>query len=431
MTVFQIKNQQLTCEKVFLSTIAAEVGTPVYIYSKEDLLHRAQLYRSSVGNRGLVCFAVKANGSPAILRLLASQGLGADVTSGGELFLALHAGIQPQKIIYSGVGKRRDEMEMALEAGIRALHLESAMEMHVLAQIAQSLGIVAPIAVRVNPDIRVNTHAYDSTGELGHKFGVPRETALQMLQAAQENPWLKPVGIAAHIGSQITEVSPYVRLASYLVDLALEAAASGIPLTYIDAGGGLGINYNQTNAPGISDWVTAVQQPIRHSGFDLVIEPGRSIVGPAGGLLTKVLYTKEQGGKSFLIVDAGLNDLIRPAMYGAYHPVLAAGRQLRPDEQNQLVEIVGPVCETGDFLGHDRLLPPMQADDLLLLTQAGAYGFAMSSNYNGRLRLPEVLVDGDQFSLIRQRQGYESLLDGVQTENKQHETKKMHQKSSS
>ncbi len=416
MTVFHYQDNQLFCENVALAEIASAAGTPVYIYSASDLIERARMYRASAGELGLVCYAVKANGNPALLRLLGAEGLGADVTSGGELFLALHAGIAPQKIIYSGVGKRRDEMEMALQAGIRALHLESEMELAVLAEIAASLGVVAPVGVRVNPDISVQTHAYDSTGELGHKFGVPRETAVSMLLSANENPWLKPIGLAAHIGSQITDLAPHARLAELLVELAVEVEEGGVHLDYLDVGGGLGINYGTHDAPQIDEWLSAVVRPIRDAGYDLVVEPGRSIVGPAGGLLATVLYTKEQGGKSFVIVDAGLNDLIRPAMYGAYHPAWPVNQRMSIDNSEHIVDIVGPVCETGDFLAQERPLPAMKPGDMILFGQAGAYGFAMSSNYNGRLRVAEVLVSGDGFEIVRRRQGYESLLDGTFTE---------------
>ncbi len=409
MTVFQHFNRQLHCEQVSLAALAAEVGTPAYVYSRAELLDRAGNYQAATNADDLVCYAVKANGNPTLLRLLAQEGLGADVTSGGELFLALHAGIDPQKIIYSGVGKRQDELLMALKAGIRALHVESALELDALAKVARELQLVAPVGVRINPDICVDTHDYDSTGELTHKFGVPRETALTLLKKAQQDPWLNPVGIAAHIGSQITDLVPYQQLAATLVDFAQKATRSGIHLSYVDVGGGLGIDYDQDDPPAIGDWVAEIAQPVRDAGFDLVIEPGRSIIGPAGGLLTRVLYTKEQGGKSFVIVDAGLNDLIRPAMYGANHPIIAVGK----NGADKRVDIVGPVCETGDFLAHNRLLPALAAGDLLLLGQAGAYGFAMSSNYNGRLRPAEVLVDGGDYAVIRQRQGFEALLDGV------------------
>jgi diaminopimelate decarboxylase len=409
--MFTYQHSTLTCESFPLPLVAEEVGTPVYVYARNEILRRARAYRQAAGEDALVCYAVKANGNPAILRLLAAEGLGADVTSGGELYLALHGGFAPQRIIYSGVGKSVEEIEMALEAGIGALHVESAMELDVIARTAVALGREARIAVRVNPDVGADTHPYDSTGRLQHKFGVPRETAVDLLLRASCHPGLQATGLAAHIGSQITTIEPYRVLAAFLAELAAELAALGVELSYIDAGGGLGINYQEDNAPTIAAWVAAVAEPVRRSGRRLVVEPGRSIIGPAGALLTRVLYTKEQGGKSFVIVDAGLNDLIRPAMYRAYHAIRPVSE---PDDHQgtAVVDVVGPICETGDFLAVDRPLPPLQPGDLLAVMQAGAYGFAMSSNYNGRRRAAEVLVDGDRFQLIRRRQSYEHLLDG-------------------
>jgi diaminopimelate decarboxylase len=409
---FTYQNKTLTCENIPLSDIAAQVGTPVYVYSTAELLRRAHAFRQTAGENVHVHYAVKANGSPAILKLLKEEGLGADVTSGGELFLALEAGIEPRKIIYSGVGKRADEMEMALNAGIGGIHVESEMEFERLAAVAADLQKTARIALRVNPDIGAETHPYDSTGRLVHKFGVPRETAVALYRRAAEHPWLHPVGLAAHIGSQITRLEPYHDMAASLIELASDLADQGIQLSYIDAGGGLGIDYDgRSPIPAISDWITELAGPILDAGYGLIIEPGRSIVGPAGLLLTRILYTKEQGGKSFIIVDAGMNDLVRPAMYNAHHPILPAAM---PDGEEALFaqDVVGPVCETGDFLARERLLPRVNPSDLLAVMQTGAYGFAMSSNYNGRLRLPEVLVDGDHFQLIRRRQTYEHLLDG-------------------
>lgn len=411
--MFSYQDNTLTCEAVALPAVAAEVGTPLYIYSQAELLQRARAYRQAAGEKALICYAVKANGNPAILRLLKNEGLGADVTSGGELFLALHAGIAPEKIIYSGVGKRPDEIEMALQADIGALHIESEMELAVISRIAAALGRVAHISVRVNPDISAETHPYDSTGRLSHKFGVPRETAVALYERAAQDPWLEPVGVAAHIGSQITRTEPYQELVAFLVTFADELAGRGVQLRYIDVGGGYGINYQDDNAPAIADWIEAIAGPVQRAGYRLVVEPGRSIVAPAGLLLAKVLYTKEQGGKRFIIVDAGQNDLIRPAMYKAYHAIHPVSE---PDSAATLspVDVVGPVCESGDFLALNRPLPPVNAGDYLAIRQAGAYGFAMSSNYNGRLRLPEVLVDGDSFELIRRRQDYQHLLDGCE-----------------
>lgn len=401
----------LTWEGVPLPEIGSQVGTPVYVYSTAELQRRARAFRRAAGDDGLVCYAVKANGNPAILQLLKEEGLGADVTSGGELFLALKAGIAPQKIIFSGVGKRDDEIEMALKHSIRALHVESGMEFARIAHIAAGLRQVAPIAVRVNPDIGAETHPYDSTGRLVHKFGVPRETAVSLYREAVRHPWLRPLGLAAHIGSQITDIKPYLDLLAFLLELASELAAAGVELSYIDAGGGLGIVYEEEDVPGIAEWAAAISEPIRRAGFQPVLEPGRAIAGPAGLLLTRVLYTKEQGGKSFIIVDAGMNDLVRPAMYNARHPILPV-KQVPEEAALFAQDVVGPVCETGDFIARARALPETAPGDLLAVTQTGAYGFAMSSNYNGRLRPAEVLIDDRAYQLIRSRQSYEDLLDG-------------------
>lgn len=409
--MFHYKENELLCEQTSLAAVAAAVGTPCYVYSRAELTRRAQAYLAVP--EALACFAVKANGNPALMRILSRMGLGADVTSGGELFLALHAGMPVSRIIYSGVGKREDEIRFALESGIRALHVESEQEIQMIAASARSLQKIAQVAVRVNPDIRADTHPYDSTGRLEHKFGVPREEALRIFEFARSDRWLQPVGLAAHIGSQIASLEPYVHLANYLVVLANEVQRTGIELTYIDVGGGLGIEYEQGEYPAIEDWAAAVSRPILESGYELVMEPGRSIVGPAGALVTKVLYTKEQGGNHFAIVDAGMNDLVRPAMYQAVHTVLPLRRSEKGAESVSL-DVVGPVCESGDFLARKRSLPPQKAGDLLAVMQAGAYGFAMGSNYNGRLRPPEILVDGRHFHIIRKRQTFDHLLDGVQ-----------------
>lgn len=338
-----------------------------------------------------------------------SAGLGADVTSGGELFLALEVGIDPQKIIFSGVGKKDYEIAEALRAGIKALHVESEMELNVVAEIAETVGRKAAIGVRVNPNISAETHPYISTGLHSHKFGVPRDRAIAMLRHAKDNLWLQPVGLAAHIGSQITDLEPYAQSVKFLVELGRELREQGIELDYIDVGGGLGIDY-QAPAPTVAEWVKTVAPFVSESGFELVLEPGRSIIGPAGALLTKVIYTKTQGEKQFVIVDAGMTDLIRPTLYQAYHPVLpVVGRSGDP----LVVDVVGPICETSDFLARDRQLPPISRGDLIAVLHAGAYGMAMSSNYNGHLRPPEVLVDGDAYQVIRQRQTYRDLLTGT------------------
>jgi diaminopimelate decarboxylase len=435
---FQYHNNQLFCEDAPLVQLAAAEGTPLYVYSQATILDNAQAYLKQAGKNALVCYAVKANGNPAILRLLAKAGLGADVTSDGELFLALHAGFAPNKIIYSGVGKLRHEIEAALEASIRALHVESEMELAQIAAIATARQQVACIGVRINPDIHVETHPYISTGAAQHKFGVSPETAVSLLHTAAQHPWLQPVGLAAHIGSQIQALEPFAASANFLVGLADELSASGIRLEYLDVGGGLGVAYeiedwqketgdwrleietqNQQSqvsspqSPKIEDWVRTVASPVQAAGYGLVMEPGRSIVAEAGVLLAQVVYTKEQVAKQFAIVDAAMNDLLRPTLYGAYHEILPIDLTQRRGGAEVVYDVVGPICETGDFLAKDRALPSLAPGDLLAITHVGAYGFAMSSNYNGRLRPAEVLVNGHHTHPIRQRQTYQVLINGT------------------
>lgn len=410
---FHYRSGELYCEAVPLSAVAEAVGTPVYVYSRADILGRARAFTGTAGeiagDRALVCYAVKANGNPAILRLLGEAGLGADVTSGGELFLACHAGIDPRRIIFSGVGKKAAEIGEALAAGIRAIHVESEMELSAVAAEAERLGIVAPVGVRANPNVSAETHPYISTGLHSHKFGVPRERATAMLRTAAAHPWLRPVGLAAHIGSQITDLAPFGEAVAFLVDLAREMRVEGIELEYIDAGGGLGIDY-QAETPRAADWVRTVGPLVAEAGYGLVLEPGRSIVGRAGALLTRVVYIKDQGSKHFVIADAGMTDLIRPTLYQAHHPIAPV---VEREGAPRTVDVVGPICESSDFLARERDLPPVERGDLLAVLHAGAYAYAMSSNYNGHLRPAEVLVDGDSYRVIRRRQVNEDLLAGT------------------
>ena len=408
---FVYRSGNLYCEDVSLAAVAAAAGTPVYVYSRAEILSRARTLVATAAEvvaNSLVCYAVKANGNVHLLRLLGEAGLGADVTSGGELFLAQQAGIPAARTIFSGVGKQPAEIAEALLAGIRAIHVESEMELAAIAAEAERLDVVASIGVRVNPNISAATHPYISTGLHGHKFGVPRERAIGILRAAAAHPHLRPVGLAAHIGSQITDLDPFGQAVGFLVELAEEMWREGIALEYIDAGGGLGIDY-QGSAPDAAAWVRTVGPQVGAAGYGLVIEPGRSIVGRAGALLTRVVYTKEQGAKQFVIVDAGMTDLIRPTLYQAYHPIVPVAET----DGEQIVDIVGPICETSDFLARDRALPPAAQSDLLAVLHAGAYGFAMSSNYNGHLRPAEVLVEGDTFHVIRRRQTYDTLIAGT------------------
>ena len=429
LSPFHYQQGHLCCENTRLAEIADEVKTPVYIYSQAELLRRAKAYTTAVSNHPhLICYAVKANGNPTLLRLLVETGLGADVTSGGELFLAVHAGFPPEKIIFSGVGKTETEIETAVSIGIRALHVESMQEFALIASIASRMKQVVSIGVRVNPDISADTHPHIATGQQAHKFGVPISKALALLREAANHPWLRPVGLAAHIGSQIVDLHPFIAVANLLVQIAQKLASTGITLDYLDIGGGLGIDYTDTgwgidikstqspianyqSPPSITEFTMAVTAPIIAASFEVIMEPGRSIVGPTGALLTRVLYTKKQNEKTFIITDAGMNDLFRPALYDAYHPIVPV-MQYSVDSKQLTVDVVGPVCESGDRLARERPLPPLQPGDLLAILGAGAYGFAMSNNYNGRLKGAELLVHGREFVTIRQRQQLRHLLDG-------------------
>ncbi len=411
---FVYRAGELYCEQVPLAAIAAAVDTPVYVYSRDEILTRARAMLDTVnrvtGSQALICYAVKANSNPAVVQMLQDAGFGADVTSGGELFLARHAGVAPEKIIFSGVGKKSAEIAEALAVGIRAIHVESEMELTAVADEAERLDVIAPIGVRVNPNVSAETHPYISTGLHAHKFGVPRERAVSILRVAAAHSHLRPVGLAAHIGSQITDLDPFGQAVRFLIELADEMKAEGIPLEYIDAGGGLGIDY-QGSAPAATDWVEVIGKLVADAGYGLVLEPGRSIVGRSGALITRVVYTKEQGRKQFVIADAGMTDLIRPTLYQAHHPIFPVRESAG---EYETVDLVGPICETSDFLARERLLPPVGRGDLLAVLHAGAYGYAMSSNYNGHLRPAEVLVEGDTFRVIRRRQGYEALLAGAE-----------------
>lgn len=413
---FRFHGGELNCDSVPLSEIARDVGTPAYVYTLSGLQDTLQTFREATrGLNGpcLVCYAVKANGNPALLATMAKLGLGADIVSGGELFLALTAGFDPQNIVFSGVGKTHTEVEEAISAGILALHVESRAELEMVAQTARALSRQAPIAVRVNPDVRAETHASIATGEKSHKFGVASELALEMMRQAANSPWLQPIGLSAHIGSQIATLDPYRQSAEKLGQLADLLAADGIHLKYLDVGGGLAIDDGAGAVPDIAEWLSVVSEPVFRRDYTLLVEPGRSIIGPAGVLLTSVLYVKKQSGRRMAVVDAGMNDLLRPALYGAQHPVVAVKQSEMTGRQSSTTyDIVGPVCESADILAAARTLPELKAGDLLAVLHAGAYGYSMSSNYNGRQRPTEVLVEKDRFRCIREREQYDSLLFG-------------------
>jgi len=401
MQPFQMKNGELHVENLPLSQIATEFGTPTYVYSKEALTSAFKRFDAGFeGTDHLVCFAVKSNPSLAILNLFAKLGAGFDIVSGGELERVIAAGGDPSKVVFSGVGKTEVEMRRALELGIFCFNVESSGELERLNQVAGGMGKIAPISLRVNPNVDAKTHPYISTGLKNNKFGVAYEEALSIYQAAAKMPNIDIHGVDCHIGSQLTELSPFLDALDRVLALVDQLEAAGIPIRHIDAGGGIGICYVDETPPDFAEYAKAMRQKMAGRKVKLVFEPGRALVGNAGALLTKVEYLKHTESKNFAIVDAAMNDLMRPALYDAYHDIVAV-KQV--NSVAQVYEIVGPVCESGDFLGHDRKLALAQ-DDLLAVLSAGAYGMSMSSNYNTRPRAAEVMVDGDNVYEIRKRE---------------------------
>ncbi|MBM4342213.1 MAG: diaminopimelate decarboxylase [Deltaproteobacteria bacterium] len=401
----------LCAEGVQLSDIAAEVGTPCYVYSRATLeRHYRVLDESLQGVAHMVCYAVKACSNIAILQLLARLGSGFDIVSGGELQRVLRAGGDPRKVVYSGVGKQADEIAQALRVRIHCLNVESEGELHTIEQVAAGLGVRAPVSIRVNPEVDPKTHKYVATGLKSSKFGVTPEVAERLYHAADRSPHLRVVGIDCHIGSQILELDPFAEAVGRVIELAERLRGQGIAIEHLDVGGGLGIVYQDEEPALPHELGAAVVAIARRHQFKVIIEPGRVLVGNAGLLLTRVVGTKTQGNKQFVIVDAAMNDLIRPSLYGAWHRIepvhLHAGRPL------QHVDVVGPVCESGDFLAQDRALPAMQPGDLVAVFGAGAYGFSMASNYNSRPRAAEVLADGEVYTLIRARETVQDLWRG-------------------
>jgi diaminopimelate decarboxylase len=396
----------LTLENVPLQDIAARFGTPTYVYSRAALTAAFAAYQHALaGRRSLVCYAVKANSNLGVLSVFARLGAGFDIVSGGELARVIAAGGATGKVVFSGVGKSRAEMRQAIGAGIRCFNVESAAELERLDAVAGELGRKAPIALRVNPDVDPRTHPYISTGLKSNKFGVAFDDALALYRRAAQLPNLRISGVACHIGSQLLDPAPMAEAAQKVLGLVDRLAAEGITLDHIDLGGGLGIRYNDETPPAVADYLSPLLALFEGRKEELCFEPGRSLVGNAGLLLTRVEYLKPGEEKNFAIVDAAMNDLARPALYDAWHEVVAV--QAR-DTPAQRYEIVGPICESGDFLAHDRRLAVAEGD-LLAILSAGAYGMTMSSNYNTRGRAAEVIVDGDQVHLVREREAVESL----------------------
>jgi diaminopimelate decarboxylase len=425
---FHYRDGRLFCEEVDVATAAEKFGTPLYLYSAGTSLdHYQRLDDALSGLDHLICYAVKANSNRAILRLLREAGAGFDIVSGGELFRALKAGADPMKCTFAGVGKSREEIEYALEQGVYSFNVESEAELEYINEIASAKNQRAPIALRVNPDVEVQTHQYISTGKSENKFGIALERVAKVYERARTMPAIAIRGVQMHIGSQITEASPFVAAIEKIAPLVAELK-SKYAIEFFSIGGGLGIAYESSIASGSGDWwtsqrshpltirdyVDAILPPLTRLGLRILLEPGRLLVGNAGILLTRVRYLKQTAQKRFAIIDAGMNDLIRPALYGSYHEIVKAEETIKNRSKNtnktEKIDIVGPVCESGDFFAQDREMPPLQAGDLLAVMSVGAYGFVMASNYNSRPLPAEALVQGSKVALIRKHQSFEDLV---------------------
>ncbi|MEK7220642.1 MAG: diaminopimelate decarboxylase [candidate division NC10 bacterium] len=411
---FQYRGDDLYCEEVPVARIASEVGTPVYIYSHATLTRHFRVFDEAfAGVLHLVCFAMKANANLAVLKLFSDLGGGLDVVAGGELFRGLKTGVPPQRIVFAGVGKSREEIAYALKSDILMFNVESGQELRLIHEVASDMGVRARVALRVNPDVDPKTHPYISTGLKKSKFGFDIGHALEEYEAARALPSLDVVGIHHHIGSQITEIRPFVDALEKTAALVRTLRERGTQIRYLDVGGGLGITYKDEEPPLPAEFARALIGVIRDLDVTVILEPGRVLVGNAGILVTRVLYTKQTPAKNFVVVDAGMNDLARPSLYGSYHAIQLV-RQVsgRPE---MTVDVVGPICESGDFLAKDRGLPRCEPGELLAVMSAGAYGHTMSSNYNARPRAPEVMVRGNRYHVVRERETFEDLVRGERT----------------
>ena len=412
MDHFLYRNGQLHAEDVALAEIAASVGTPFYCYSTATLTRHYRLFTEALSPLPhLVCFAIKSLSNIAVLKTLGDLGAGMDVVSGGEYLRAKAAGVPGDRIVFSGVGKTREEMHMALTGGIRQFNVESEPELRALSEVAHSLGMTAPITIRVNPDVDARTHEKIATGRSDNKFGIPISRASDVYAEAAKLPGLKVVGIDVHIGSQLTELEPFEQAYLKVADLTLRLRSEGHTITRLDLGGGLGIPYERSNeAPPLpADYAALIKRTVGHLGCEIEIEPGRLISGNAGVLVSRVIYVKHGEGRDFLILDAAMNDLVRPSMYGAHHDIDPLV-QAAPGSEHHPYDVVGPVCETGDTFAKARNLATLAPGDLVAFRSAGAYGAVMASEYNSRPLIPEVLVKDDQFAVIRARPTYDEML---------------------
>lgn len=411
MNDFVYRNGTLYCEELRVSDIAAKVGTPFYLYSKNTLVsHTRAVDRAFAEVSHLICFSVKANSNVAILNLLAREGLGADVVSGGELFRALKAGMDPKKIVYAGLGKTPAEIEYALDQGLLMLNVESSQELMLVNEIANSKGVQAPIALRVNPEIDPKTHPYIATGLRKSKFGIPLGQAMAEYEVAKKLPGVIPIGIHQHIGSQILEPGPFENSLKKITNLTKSLKVLELDIRYINIGGGFGVQYTDEEAVSPEQFANAIVPLLKNTGCGVILETGRMICGNAGIMVTKVLYDKQGEEKRFVVVDAAMNDLIRPSLYEAEHRI--APIQYREGAREVKVDVVGPICESTDFLARERQMQEVRQGDLIAVFTTGAYGFSMSSNYNSRLRVPEILVSGQKAFVIRRRETFDDLVRG-------------------
>lgn len=415
MDHFEHRDGRLWCEQVPLDALADEIGTPAFVYSAATMReHVERLREAFAGLDPLICYAVKANSNLAVLKLLQRAGCGFDIVSGGELRRLSRIGADAQRVVFSGVGKSVAEMTAGLKAGVLMFNVESAEELEVLAEVAAHVGRVAGVAIRVNPDVDPQTHRYITTGKKENKFGVDLHRGEELARRALALPGLELRGIQCHIGSQITDVAPYGEAVRRTVELAESLRTAAPDLAWLNMGGGYGIYYRDEDAPHLHEYADAVRPVLADTDLKLIMEPGRVIVGNAGTLLTRVVFNKTNGAKRFVIVDAGMNDLIRPSLYEGYHRIWPARGDAPPalgaEADAPLCDVVGPVCESGDFLAQDRPLPPVARGDVLAVMSVGAYAFTMASNYNDRPRAPEVLVDGDTYAVVRRRESHDDLL---------------------
>ncbi len=410
MNFFHYREDELYCEELPIAHITEKTKTPVYIYSYKTLKRHYEVFDGAFNSLPhMVCYSCKANSNIAIMALFGSLGGGADIVSGGELFRASRAGIPPQKIVYSGVGKTEDEIKRAIETGILMINIESEAELHLISKIASRIKKDVGVSIRVNPQIDPKTHPYITTGLKKNKFGIIWQDALRLYKVIKDTKYLVPIGVSSHIGSQILELSPFIDAVRSLKEMVFQLRDMGIEIRYLDIGGGLGITYKDESAPHPEEYAEVIKEELKDAHITLILEPGRVLVGNSGILVTKVIYVKKVSGKIFIIVDGAMNDLIRPSLYDAYHEITPVFKRKSGIEK---VDVVGPICESGDFFAKERPLPRLEEGDLIAINGAGAYGFSMSSNYNSRRRAPEVLVMDDRYFVIRKRETLKDLIKG-------------------